>query len=119
MYALQKLIQVGRFVEGMHYLGDDLPLSFHALQIGDVLIADDYPFYGRQAGMNSGRGLEPAPGSVFALKPAATAIHSAAAGRQFTESIPKVGSIICVKQGSDRSSHKIFGAMAENAAKTL
>jgi hypothetical protein len=41
--AGEQLVQVCRFVEGMHNFGDDLALGFHALQIGHVPAAENDP----------------------------------------------------------------------------
>jgi hypothetical protein len=119
MDAREQLVEVGRFIEGMHYFRDDLPLGFHPLQIGNVLIADNDPFDCGYLRTISRHGIEPAPATIFALKPAAAVKRAAAASRQFSEPFAKAGGVIRMKQGSDWTSDKIFGPMAENTGKTL
>jgi hypothetical protein len=47
VYPREQLVQVCRFVESMHHFGYDLPLGFHALQIGYVPAAENDPLNDR------------------------------------------------------------------------
>ena len=98
MDAPQQLVQVGSFVEGMHDLGDDLALRFHAVKIGDVPKINDNALDGWQVGMIAGLSVEPSPAPVFAPQPAAAGKLPASAGGQIAKSFANSVGIVYVKE---------------------
>ena len=118
MYSRQQLVQVRRFVEGVHDFGYDLPLGFHALQIGHVLAADDNSLDGRDVCMIFRCGVEPAPTAVPTLKPAAKTGRPAPANGNFTEALAGTSRVVGMNQGNERSSNEVFGAVPQITGKT-
>src|SRR5258708_636512 len=118
MDAVQQLIQVCSLVEGMYDLGEDLTLRFHPVKISDIPKTKDNAVQLSQVGIITGRGINPAPSSFFALEAAASARLPVLADRQIAKAFASSLGIACVNQVKYRFSDKIFGEVPKHTGKS-